>query len=139
MTTEETLRFTELQFYFLIKKLYQLIPDITELLFFLDCIKIYSKYNAIIIRSLVMKVLEETNIAPNPIEAAVVMHKANIPIRKVCKLLHIHNDRFYNLTRMYEQDPYPISYKTDPVSIMEMQKVLDAFKKLNDIGDVLLC
>ena len=138
MNDEEQLRYTELQFYFLIKKLYKLIPDITELLFFLDCIKIYNKYNAIIIKSLVIKVLEDTALTPNPIEAVIILHKANVPIRKICKLLRIHNDRFYNLTEMYKEDPYPIHFKTDPISIQEMKKVLDAFKKLNDIGAVLL-
>ncbi len=135
---EVELRAIEIKFYLMVHRLYRLMPERAVLLFFIDNLHMFSKHNNLIIKDVVMKTLSYSYITPNPIESVVALTKIGMSVRKVCKLLGMNNVKYYRILNLYKADPYPITFKTTPKVIEEMQKLLDAIKNIYEIGEDLL-
>lgn len=122
----------------MIHRFYKLMPDRAVLLFFMDNLNIFSKHNTLIIKDVIMKTLSTSYITPNPIESTVVLTQSGMSVRRVCRLLDMNKVKYYRIMNMYKEDPYPITFKTTPKVIEEMQKLLDAVEKLYKIGEDLI-
>lgn len=136
MTDAATQRLTEVKFYYLIHGLFKMTPNVDDVLALSDILSLYNGFNKLSLQGLILKNLDELVYKPTLMEAVVLYWQGGYPIRTVCKLLKISNNKFYEILYTYKEDPFTVTTRNTPEKITDMAQFIIAYEKLISLGGV---
>lgn len=127
-------RVIEIQFYYIIERLYKHINDIDALQELIDVIALFGAFNITTIQHWAEELLCDIYYRPAQVESIVALyHHSKWSVRTICKMLHIAPNTIYEVIDKNEKDPIELVPRMKKVDAYNMQQFIIACEKVKEV------